>query len=34
MAVTNLKVCVDCGIVYCEKFSRWVCPNCHTNNSE
>lgn len=32
--VKDLKVCSDCGTVYYEKFSRGVCPNCHTNNYE
>jgi len=32
--VKDLKVCSDCGTVYYDKFSRGVCPNCHTNNYE
>jgi Zn finger protein HypA/HybF involved in hydrogenase expression len=32
--VKDLKVCSDCGTVYHGKFSRDVCPNCHTNNFE
>ena len=32
--VKDLKVCSDCGIVYYDKFSRGLCPNCHTNNFE
>jgi uncharacterized Zn finger protein (UPF0148 family) len=32
--VKDLKVCSDCGTVYHDKFSRVVCPNCHTNNYE
>jgi hypothetical protein len=32
--VRDLRVCSDCGTVYCERFSRGVCPNYHTNNYE
>ena len=32
--VKDLRVCSDCGTTYHEKFSRGVCPNCHTNNYE
>ena len=32
--VKELRVCSDCGTVYHDKFSRGVCPNCHTNNYE
>lgn len=32
--VKDLKVCSDCGNVYLGKFSREICPNCHTNNFE
>lgn len=32
--VKDLKTCSDCGSVYYAKFSRDVCPNCHTNNYE
>ena len=32
--VKDLKVCADCGTVYCGKFSKEICPNCHTNNFE
>ena len=32
--VKDLKVCSDCGTVYYDKFSRGICPNCHTNNFE
>jgi hypothetical protein len=34
ITVKDLKVCVDCGIVYYEKLSIGVCPNYHTNNYE
>jgi RNA polymerase subunit RPABC4/transcription elongation factor Spt4 len=34
IGVENLKVCSDCGIVYHSKYSKEVCPNCHTNNFE
>ena len=30
--IEKLRICSDCGTVYYEKFSRGVCPNCHTNN--
>ena len=32
--VKDLKVCSDCGTVYYDKYSRGLCPNCHTNNFE
>ncbi|MDH3361572.1 MAG: hypothetical protein OEL56_04145 [Nitrosopumilus sp.] len=32
--VKDLRVRVDCGTVYNDKFSRGTCPNCHTNNYE
>ncbi len=30
--IEKLRICTDCGTVYYEKFSRGICPNCHTNN--